>query len=81
MRLDHLLSKEHMAQLFACRVFGSGGWLVVSRAAPETFALGVVLMGGTLTSRPIARGALSVQLLVPLGSGEQEPGRDGVGLA
>jgi hypothetical protein len=42
-RLDHLLSKEHLA-----------GERKLSRSRPtlETFALGVELKGGTLTSRP-----------------------------
>ena len=41
MRLDHLLSKEHLA----------ASLLVVQNYVPDVHA-GVVLMGGTLTSRP-----------------------------
>ena len=52
MRLDHLLSKEHLARTSR----GCG-----SRAALETFALEVVLTGGTLTSRPSEFEALLVQ--------------------
>ena len=62
MRLDHLLSKEHMVGGFSCR----------SRAALETFALEVVLTGGTLTIRLALMGRLLVQLVFA--------GGDGVGL-
>ena len=51
MRLDHLLSKEHMALLLLfCRCCVGGVVVVVSRAAPRTNASGLVLTGGTLTS-------------------------------
>ena len=44
MRLDHLLSKEHWHARWSC------GWWRCPEPCLETDVLGVVLMGGTLTS-------------------------------
>lgn len=76
MRLDHLLSKEHLAP--GSPVMGE---LVVSRPTPRPNELGVVLEGGTSTTAGLGGRWLLVRLQLAVGRERMLTGWYRVGLA